>query len=61
MESKVYMIEQTGLSLSSLYIAQIKKKCELDIGQNYNLPKNDDAKVPLCPPEKEVAIRVALK
>lgn len=60
-EIKDYVKEQTGLSVSSLYIAQIKRKCGLDVGQNYNLAKNDDAKVPQCPPEKEVAIREALK
>ncbi|MDE5802215.1 MAG: 23S rRNA (uracil(1939)-C(5))-methyltransferase RlmD [Lachnospiraceae bacterium] len=60
-EIKDYVKEQTGLSVSSLYIAQVKRKCGLDVGQNYNLPKNDDAKVPQCPPEKEVAIREALE
>lgn len=42
-EIKAYVKEQTGLSVSSLYIAQIKKKCGLDVGQSYNLAKNDDA------------------
>lgn len=50
-----------GLSVFSLYIAQIKKKCGLDVGQNYNLAKNDDAKVPQCLPEKEMVNRVALE
>ena len=27
------------------------------MGQNYNLPKKEDAKVPQCPPEKEAAIK----
>ena len=45
----------------SLYISQIKRKCGLDVGQNYNLSKKEDAKVPKCPPEKEAAIRDALK
>ena len=49
------------MKISSLYISQVKRKYGLDVGQNYNLPKNDDAKVPQCPPEKEVAIREALK
>ena len=50
-----------GLKVSSLYISQIKRKCGLDVGQNYNLSKKEDAKVPKCPPEKEAAIRDALK
>ena len=58
---KAYVLEHTGLKLSSLYISQIKRKCGLDEGQNYNLSKKEDAKVPKCPPEKEAAIRDALK
>ena len=33
----------------------------LDVGQNYNLSKKEDAKVPQCPPKKEAAITEALK
>ena len=58
---KAYVLEHTGLKVSSLYISQIKRKCGLDVGQNYNLSKKEDAKVPQCPPEKEAAIRDALK
>ena len=58
---KAYVLEHTGLKVSSLYISQIKRKCGLDVGQNYNLSKKEDAKVPKCPPEKEAAIRNALK
>ena len=56
---KAYVLEHTGLKVSSLYISQIKRKCGLDVGQNYNLSKKEDAKVPQCLPEKEVAIREA--
>src|SRR5699024_3192831 len=58
---KAYVLEHTGLKVSSLYISQIKRKCGLDVGQNYNLSKKEDAKVPKCPPEKEAAIMEALK
>lgn len=58
---KAYVLEKHGLKVSSLYISQVKRKCGLDVGQNYNLSKKEDAKVPQCPPEKEVAIRDALK
>ena len=58
---KAYVLEHTGLKVSSLYISQIKRKCGLDVGQNYNLSKKEDAKVPKCPPEKEAAITEALK
>lgn len=60
-EIKAYVLEKHGLKVSSLYISQVKRKCGLDVGQNYNLPKKQDAKVPQCPPEKEAAIMDALK
>jgi len=58
---KEYVLEQTGLKVSSLYISQVKRKCGLDVGDSYNKPKSEDAKVPQCPPEKEKAIMDALK
>ena len=58
---KAYVLEHSDLKVSSLYISQIKRKCGLEVGQNYNLSKKEDAKVPQCPPEKESAIREALK
>ena len=60
-EIKAYVLEKYGLKVSSLYISQVKRKCGLDVGQNYNLSKKEDAKVPQCPPEKEAAIVEALK
>ena len=58
---KAYVLEQTGLKVSSLYIAQIKKKCGLDVGENFNLPKSENAKQPQCTPDKEEAIMQAFK
>ena len=58
---KAYVLEKYGLKVSSLYISQVKRKCGLDVGQNYNLSKKEDTKVPQCPPEKEAAIMEALK
>ena len=58
---KAYVLEKFGLKVSSLYISQVKRKCGLDVGQNYNLSKKENAKVPQCPPEKETAIMEALK
>ena len=60
-EIKAYVLEKYGLKVSSLYISQVKRKCGLDVGQNYNLSKKEDTKVPQCPPEKEAAIMDALK
>ena len=58
---KAYVLEQTGLKVSSLYIAQIKKKCGLDVGENFNLPKSENARQPQCTPEKEDAIMQAFR
>ena len=60
-EIKAYVLEKYGLKVSSLYISQVKRKCGLEVGQNYNLSKKEDAKVPQCPPEKEAAIMEALR
>ena len=58
---KKYVLEHTGLKVSNLYISQIKRKCGLEVGKNYNLPKSEDSRQPQCPPEKEKAIREAFK
>lgn len=60
-EIKTYVLEKFGLKVSSLYISQIKRKCGLEVGENYNLAKSENAKVPTCPPEKEKAIMAALE
>ena len=56
---KEYVLEETGLKVSSLYIAQIKKKCGLDVGENFNPAKSENARQPQCTPEKEDAIMQA--
>ena len=58
---KEYVLEHTGLKVSNLYISQIKRKCGIGVGKNYNLPKSEDSRQPMCPPEKEKAIREAFK
>ena len=58
---KEYVLEHTGLKVSNLYISQIKRKCGIEVGKNYNLPKSEDSRQPMCPPEKEKAIREAFK
>ncbi len=58
---KAYVLEQTGLKVSSLYIAQIKKKCGLNVGENYNLSKSENVRQSQCTPEKEEAIMQAFK
>ena len=58
---KEYVLEHTGLKVSNLYISQIKRKCGIEVGKNYNLPKSEDSRQPQCPQEKEKAIREAFK
>lgn len=58
---KDYVLERSGLKVSSLYIAQVKQKHGIIERENYNKPKSEDAKQPQCPSEKERAITEALK
>ena len=54
-EIKDYVLKESGLKVSSLYISQVKRKCGIEVGENYNLPKSENARVPQCPKEKEDA------
>ena len=60
-EIKDYVLEHSGLKVSSLYIAQVKQKCGIIERKNCNKPKSEDAKQLQCPPDKEKAITEALK
>lgn len=60
-EIKDYVMKQTGLKVSNLYIAQVKQKCGIIERVNYNLPKSENSRQPKCSPEKEKAIRDALE
>ena len=60
-EIKAYVLEHSGMKVSSLYIAQVKQKCGIIERENYNKPKSEDAKQPQCPQEKEKAIMEALR
>lgn len=59
-EIKEWIKAEYGMSVSSLYVAQIKDKCGFEKRQNYNIGENK-AHVPNCPPEKEKAILEAFK
>ena len=58
---KDYVLDHTGLKVSTLYIAQVKQKYGIIERENYNKPKSEDARQPQCPPEKEAAIVEALR
>ena len=60
-EIQNYVLEKFGFKVSTLYIAQVKKKHGLEVREHYNIPKNENRKVPQCSIEKEEAILDALK
>ena len=61
-EIKKYVAKHNdGMKVSNLYIAQVKRKCGLELAENFNLPKSEDSRQPQCPKEKEDAIMEALK
>ncbi len=58
---KAYVLEHTGLHVSTLYIAQVKAKHGIIERACYNKAKSEGGRVPKCPPEKEKAIEEALR
>lgn len=60
-EIKAYVKEHTGLTVSSLNIAQVKQKCGIIERENYNKAKSKGSRQPKCTKEKEEAIVEALR
>lgn len=58
---KKYILEKFELKVSTLYIAQIKKKCGIALREHYNKSKKEKQVIPQCTPEKEEAIMDALR
>ncbi len=58
---KAYVMEHSGLKVSNLYIAQVKRKYGIIERENYNKSKSENSRQPQYPPEKEEAIVEALK
>ena len=58
---KEYVLEKFGFKVSTLYIAQVKKKCGIELRKNYNKSKKEKQVIPQCTPEKEDAIMDALR
>ena len=56
-----YVLEKYGFKVSTLYIAQIKKKCGIESREHYNKSKKEKQVIPQCTPEKEEAIMDALR
>ena len=59
--AKADMEGVNSMKVSNLYISQVKRKCGIEVGKNYNLPKNEDSRQPQCPEDKERAIVEALE
>jgi len=60
-EIKAYVQEHSGLQVSNLYIAQVKRECGIIERENYNKAKAENSRQPKCPDEKAEAIKGALK
>ena len=60
-EIQEYVLEEHGLKVSNLYISQVKRKCGIEVGENFILPKSEDSRQHQCPEEKEKAIKDALE
>ena len=58
---QAYVEEKYGFKVSTLYIAQVKQKFGIIERECYNAPKSEDSRQPKCSPEKEEAIKAALK
>ena len=58
---KEYILEKFDLKVSTLYIAQIKKKCGIILREHYNKSKKEKQVIPQCISEKEKAIMDALR
>ena len=60
-EIKAHVKEHTGLTVSTLNIAQVKRKCGIIERECYNKAKSEGIKQPQCPANKEKAIEEALR
>lgn len=58
---KEYVWNKFELKVSTLYIAQIKRKCGIELREHYNKSKKEKQIIPQCTPEKEEAIMDALR
>ncbi len=56
-----YILEKFGVKVSTLYIAQVKRKYGIAMNGYYGPEASGDNKQPQCPPEKEKMIVDALK
>ena len=60
-EINEYVEDKYGFKLHSAFIAQVKRECGIERGENDNLSKSDDYEPKQVTPEKREAIIDALK
>ena len=58
---KEYVEDKYGVNVHTSYIAQVKRMCGLDMGENYNKSKKENPEVKQCPQEKVEYIKDALR
>ena len=58
---KEYVKDKYGVNVHTSYIAQVKRMCGLDMGENYNKSKKEIPEVKQCPQEKVEYIKDALR
>ena len=58
---KAYVKNKYGVNVHTSYIAQVKRMCGLDMGENYNKSKKENPEVKQCPQEKVEYIKDALR
>jgi len=57
---KEYVKDKYGVNVHTSYIAEVKRMCGLDMGENYNKSKKENPEVKHCPQEKAEYIKEAL-
>lgn len=57
---KAYIKEKYGVNVHTSYIAQVKRMCGLDMGENHNKSKKKNPEVKQCPQDKVEYIKEAL-
>ena len=58
---KEYVKDKYGVNVHTSYIAQVKRMCGLDMGENYNKSKKENPEVKQCPQEKVEYIKDVLR
>ena len=58
---KQYIKDKYGVNVHTSYIAEVKRMCGIDMGENYHKSKKENPKVKHCPQEKIGYIKEALE